>query len=728
MKCHVGVAAAPSAFSLRTDFSDSRRLDTCRNRRSIVPAFTVQRAVKNRIITAVISSCKCGSTGKFVAAPLGSSTQPGQVAFSGARSPHFSPQSSPSLAAARRRHVAARAGLDDTYWISVLQAVGVAVGTGGVGVVVGLLLRFKLWNDAKKEVARLRAEGRLEEEVASVLQQMAKQEGREGRRQVQAEQVLKTSVDDDADGAAAGSESKGAAGGVGGEEVGIGKGEDVIVRAAGMAPVALAAGTAHRRRKWPEARPLVSGRVTRKALVLIKELKTKPPANEDELHQRLENWVKGVRPHRRDLIDTIKEMDTADTRELLCQVMQWSLSEEWYEADARDYTKLVERFGKDGRLGEMERAFTGMEADGIAPDLISFSVKINAYGRAKQVEKAEAAWEEMRLRGITPDAKAFTTMMTVYGKAGQPDKAEQLLDAMLAAACKPSPVTLCSLVTAFGLAGRPDDAQRVFDKVLAQTDIKPDCHTYTALSAAFGLNGRTDEAVAAFKRMLAAGLAPDDRSVARLVEAHGSMERQLDRQLALLAGKGAEGGADGGDVQAEERRGETEQEGEEGRRRGEEGAGVGKRREASEEEKLRCRQAVKLVLELEGAGIRPGVETYTALISLFASHGLVREAAEVFEEMQRVGLQPNARTYTRLFQAYALAGDLDSCSQVRKTMQVLGWTLNPPIVRGMVRALVAGGQGAAAAELVREAEEEEGVAVDGDVKEMAHMHARELVL
>ncbi|CAI5945277.1 unnamed protein product [Closterium sp. NIES-64] len=587
-----------------------------------------------------------------------------------------------------------------------------------------------------------------------------------------------------------------------------------------MAPLALAAGTAHRRRKWPEARPLVAGRVTRKALVLIKELKTKPPANEDELHQRLENWVKGVRPHRRDLIDTIKEMDTADTRELLCQVMQWSLSEEWYEADARDYTKLVERFGKDGRLGEMERAFTGMEADGIAPDLISFSVKINAYGRAKEVAKAEAAWEEMRLRGITPDAKAYTTMMTVYGKAGQPGKAEQLLDAMLAAACKPSPVTLCSLVTAYGLAGRPDDAQRVFDKVLAQTDIKPDCHVFTALSAAFGLNGRTDEAVAAFKRMLAAGLAPDDRSVARLVEAHGSMDRQLDRQLALLAG-GVEGGAEGGAAGGEE----GGEEGGEGRR-GEEGEEKLRCRQAVRlvleleragirpgEEKLRCRQALKLVLELEAAGFWPGVETYTALISHFASHGLVnlvlqlegagirtgmeiytafislspsrittasiqnllREAAEVFEEMQRVGLQPNARTYTRLFQAYALAGDLDSCSQVRKTMQVLGWTLNPPIVRGMVRALVAGGQGGAAAELsgawfghwwqdgravlprsgdslsppivrgmvralvagrhggaaaemVREAEEEEGVVVDGDVKEMAQMHARELTL
>ncbi|GJP54002.1 hypothetical protein CLOM_g13116 [Closterium sp. NIES-68] len=492
--------------------------------------------------------------------------------------------------------------------------------------------------------------------------------------------------------------------------------------------VVLAAGTAHRRRKWPEARPLVSGRVTRKALVLIKELKTKPPTNEDELHQRLENWVKGVRPHRRDLIDTIKEMDTADTRELLCQVMQWSLSEDWYEADARDYTKLVERFGKDGRLGEMERAFAGMEADGIAPDLISFSVKINAYGRAKEVEKAEAAWEEMRLRGITPDAKAYTTMMTVYGKAGQPDKAEQLLDAMLAAACKPSLVTLCSIITAYGLAGRPDDAQRVSDKVL--TDLTPDCNTFTALSAAFGLNGRTDEAVAAFKRMVAAGLKPDDRSVARLVEAHGSM----DRQLALLLGEGGEGGEGG---REDEEGGGKESEREGGRGEGSEEEqltgsatseeGRVKGREASEEEKLRCRQAVKLVLELEGAGIRPGVETYTSLISLFASHGLVREAAEVFEEMQRVGLQPNARTYTRLFQAYALAGDMDSCSQVRKTMQVLGWTLNPPIVRGMVRALVAGGQGGAAAELVREAEEEEGMRVDGDVKEMAGRYAEELV-
>ncbi|GJP67829.1 hypothetical protein CLOP_g24596 [Closterium sp. NIES-67] len=468
--------------------------------------------------------------------------------------------------------------------------------------------------------------------------------------------------------------------------------------------VVLAAGTAHRRRKWPEARPLVSGRVTRKALVLIKELKTKPPTNEDELHQRLENWVKGVRPHRRDLIDTIKEMDTADTRELLCQVMQWSLSEDWYEADARDYTKLVERFGKDGRLGEMERAFAGMEADGIAPDLISFSVKINAYGRAKEVEKAEAAWEEMRLRGITPDAKAYTTMMTVYGKAGQPDKAEQLLDAMLAAACKPSLVTLCSIITAYGLAGRPDDAQRVSDKVL--TDLTPDCNTFTALSAAFGLNGRTDEAVAAFKRMVAAGLKPDDRSVARLVEAHGSM----DRQLALLLGEGGEGGREEGRMRrGEERRvrgrgtGEgSEEEQLTGSATSEEGRVKG--REASEEEKLRCRQAVKLVLELEGAGIRPGVETYTSLISLFASHGLVREAAEVFEEMQRVGLQPNARTYTRLFQAYALAGDMDSCSQVRKTMQ-----------------------GGAAAELVREAEEEEGMRVDGDVKEMAGRYAEELV-
>ncbi|CAI5535716.1 unnamed protein product [Closterium sp. Naga37s-1] len=98
------------------------------------------------------------------------------------------------------------------------------VATGGVGVGVGLLLRFKLWNDAKKEVARLKAEGRLEEEVASVLQQMAKQEGREGRRQVQAEQILKTSVDD-ADGAAGGIESTGG-GGAGGEEAGVGKGED----------------------------------------------------------------------------------------------------------------------------------------------------------------------------------------------------------------------------------------------------------------------------------------------------------------------------------------------------------------------------------------------------------------------------------------------------------------------------------------------------------------------
>jgi len=34
------------------------------------------------------------------------------------------------------------------------------------------------------------------------------------------------------------------------------------------------------------------------------------------------------------------------------------------------------------------------------------------------------------------------------------------------------------------------------------------------------------------------------------------------------------------------------------------------------------RQAVKLVLEQEAAGLEPGVHTYTALIALFASEGL----------------------------------------------------------------------------------------------------------
>ncbi|CAI5498997.1 unnamed protein product [Closterium sp. Naga37s-1] len=604
------------------------------------------------------------------------------------------------------------------------------------------------------------------------------------------------------------------------------------------------------------------------------------------------------------------------------------------------------------QVEKAEAAWEEMRLRGITPDAKAYTTMMTVYGKAGQPGKAEELLDAMLAAACKPSPVTLCSLVTAFGLAGRPDDAQRvfdkvlLLDAMLAAACKPSPVTLCSLVTAFGLAGRPDDAQRVFDKVLrcqqpsavaafkrmlaaglapddlshyplpprcfpvlqAQTDIKPDCHVFTALSAAFGLNGRTDEAVAAFKRMLAAGLAPDDRSMARLVEAHGSMERQLDRQLALLAGKGAEGGkeggAEGGEEGGEKRRGEEKEE-EEGQRRGEEGAGVG-RREASEEEKLRCRQAVKLVLELEGAGIRPGVETYTALISLFASHGLgvetytalislfashglgesllspppvclfvgsplsmsvnlhwhseagvgaggggyqarrgdlhrshltavklvletkgagirpgvetytalislfashglVREAAEVFEEMQRVGLQPRFLDYTVLswphpfpvalesslhtatlsppflavreaaevfeemqrvglqpnaivhvpcrtlspfplifaessFLSYSLRAcrglgqlrpgelsDAPRCFRVRKTMQVLGWTLNPPIVRGMVRALVAGGQGVVAADLVREAEEDEGVVVDGDVKKMAQMHARELV-
>eukprot|EP00270_Netrium_digitus_P002809 TRINITY_DN1317_c0_g1_i3.p1 TRINITY_DN1317_c0_g1~~TRINITY_DN1317_c0_g1_i3.p1 ORF type:complete len:226 (+),score=55.70 TRINITY_DN1317_c0_g1_i3:69-746(+) len=75
-------------------------------------------------------------------------------------------QAMPSITSRRRKPATAVAALsDDSFWAAVSQAVAVAVLIGSVGVVAGLLLRWRLWTEAKKDAERFVQEGQGLEEL-----------------------------------------------------------------------------------------------------------------------------------------------------------------------------------------------------------------------------------------------------------------------------------------------------------------------------------------------------------------------------------------------------------------------------------------------------------------------------------------------------------------------------------------------------------------------------------
>ncbi len=73
------------------------------------------------------------------------------------------------------------------------------------------------------------------------------------------------------------------------------------------------------RKRW-KSEPLVKGKVTRRALHIIKEIRGLEYQTDDVLERVLRKWVRTMTPGRRELLDMLKEFDNADDRELYYKV------------------------------------------------------------------------------------------------------------------------------------------------------------------------------------------------------------------------------------------------------------------------------------------------------------------------------------------------------------------------------------------------------------------------
>ncbi len=64
----------------------------------------------------------------------------------------------------------------------------------------------------------------------------------------------------------------------------------------------------------------MKGKVTRRALHIIKEIRGLEYQTDDVLERVLRKWVRTMTPGRRELLDMLKEFDNADDRELYYKV------------------------------------------------------------------------------------------------------------------------------------------------------------------------------------------------------------------------------------------------------------------------------------------------------------------------------------------------------------------------------------------------------------------------
>ncbi|KAJ6328471.1 hypothetical protein OIU77_010210 [Salix suchowensis] len=108
------------------------------------------------------------------------------------------------------------------------------------------------------------------------------------------------------------------------------------------------------------------------------------------------------------------------------------------------------------------------------------------YSKAGNLTLAEETFEELKLLGQPLDRRSYGTMIMAYIRAGMPEKGEMIIREMDAQDIRAGSEVYKALLRAYSIVGDADGAQRVFDEIQL-AGIPPDNRTCAVLLNAYGM-------------------------------------------------------------------------------------------------------------------------------------------------------------------------------------------------------------------------------------------------
>lgn len=278
-------------------------------------------------------------------------------------------------------------------------------------------------------------------------------------------------------------------------------------------------------------------KMTNRCKALMKRIICFSP-EDDNLSILLAAWVKVMKPRRADWLSILKELMRSDSP-VIFEVMEYALLEDSFEANVRDYTKLIDTYAKHNCEESAQKAFQAMKSRGFPCDQVTLTVLVNMYSKAGNLTRAKETFEEIQLLGLPIDKRAYGAMIMAYVRAGMLDLAESLMKEMEAKEIFAGREVYKALLRAYSTVGDADGAQRVFDAIQFAR-IVPDSKLCALLINAYCIGGHSEKALSVLENMRSVGLKPSDKCIALIL---GAFEREnyLDRALALLKDLEADG-------------------------------------------------------------------------------------------------------------------------------------------------------------------------------------------
>lgn len=347
---------------------------------------------------------------------------------------------------------------------------------------------------------------------------------------------------------------------------------------------------------------------------------------EDDPYELILKWVKIMKPKRVDWLAILKQMN-AYNHPLFFKISEIALSEEAFEANVRDYTKLIDAYAREDCFKDAEKILGIMEDRGFMADAITFTVLIRMYSKASKLDQARYMFDKMKIFGLQLDQQAYGAMIMAYVREGMPEAGESLIREMQAKDINAGTEVYKALLKSFAQQGNTAGAQRVFNS-MQFAGIAPNLNSCTVLVEAYARGGDPEKARIAFENMRKAGHKPGDRCTSVIVFAYKKKN---------LLGK-----------------------------------------------------ALTFLLDLEKDGVKPGAETSSLLIEWLGKLGFVEDAEQIFVEMSEMEQVP-MKVLVSLCDMYARAGLCEKAINILDTMQHNCQALDACEFERLIHSLLAGG-------------------------------------
>ncbi|XP_057865110.1 pentatricopeptide repeat-containing protein At3g59040 isoform X2 [Cryptomeria japonica] len=236
---------------------------------------------------------------------------------------------------------------------------------------------------------------------------------------------------------------------------------------------------------------------------------------------------------------------------------------------------------------------------------MDFKMLVSAYGKQGDSEKAEGTLRSMKKSGLDLDVVSYTALMEAYGRAGHYNRAESIFRQMKSSGPEPSVLTYHTIIKLFVEGGKFETAESVFNDILDDEKSKV----------------KPDQRM--FQLMIhmykKAGKSDQALQIYEQMVARGIPLSTVTFNI-LMSGQ------------------------------------------------MDFKKTSRVFNQLQHAGFRPDVVSYTQLISAYGKARREESAQAVFDEMVDAGVRPTRKAYNVLLDAYAKCALVDGAKSVFKRM------------------------------------------------------------